>query len=130
MAMAISATTLCSVVLRDVYSYHVDSALIEASILFPQLRAASKRLRNDEVTRRIDDFATRAGLSLPFRQREASTTSVNFSATPAAICTTRCPFAHFNLWRITEDWPGNLALAVSALYSFGHLQRSAVPAAD
>jgi hypothetical protein len=102
------------VVPTDVYSFHADSAPVEAdTFLCTYHGAPSEGLRNEEAQHRVDDPATRAELLKLFGGaddadfREFLTEhcyDLHYTPAPHAR-----PFSFGvgNLWRIATDWPGN-----------------------
>lgn len=99
----------------DVYSFHADSAPVEAdTFLCTYHGAASEGLRNDEAQRRVDDPATRAELLKLFGGKDGAgfreflnenCYDLHYAATPGAR---PYSFGVGNLWRIATDWPGSL----------------------
>ncbi len=101
------------IVPTDVYSFHADSAPVEAdTFLCTYHGAASEGLRNEEALRRVDAPETRAELLKLFggedgeEFREFLTENcydLHYAPVPAAQ-----PFSFGvgNLWRIATDWPG------------------------
>lgn len=98
----------------DVYSFHADSAPVEAATwLCTYHGAASEGLRNEEASRRIDVPATREKLMAEY--------GGNDDAGFAEFLRENCydlhyaplqgaqpyPFGLFNFWRIAVDWPGS-----------------------
>jgi len=98
----------------DVYSFHADSAPVEAdTYLCTYFGASSEGLRNDEAQRRIDDTATRAELLKLFDGADDddfreflsdNCYDLHYAPLPAAQ---PFSFALHNLWRIALDYPGN-----------------------
>ena len=98
----------------DVYSFHVDSATVEADTwLCTYHGLASEGLRNDEAQRRVDLPATRAELLKLFGGKDdddfreyltENCYDLHYAAIPAAQPFT---FGLGNLWRIATDWPGS-----------------------
>ena len=98
----------------DVFSFHADSAPVEADTwLCTYHGAASEGLRNDEAQRRVDSPATRAELlkhfggedNAAFREYlKENCYDLHYALIPAAqpFC-----FGVGNLWRIAVDWPGS-----------------------
>jgi hypothetical protein len=98
----------------DVFSFHADSAPVEADTwLCTYHGAASEGLRNDEAHRRVDSPATRAELlkhfggedNTAFREYlNENCYDLHYAPIPAAQ-----PFSFGvgNLWRIAVDWPGS-----------------------
>lgn len=101
------------VVPTDVYSFHADSAPVEAdTFLCTYHGAASEGLRNEEAQRRVDIPATRAELLKLFGGDDGSDFreflrencyDLHYAAAAGAR-----PFSFGvgNLWRIATDWPG------------------------
>jgi hypothetical protein len=102
------------VVPTDVYSFHADSAPVEAdTFLCTYHGAPSEGLRNEDAQRRVDIAATRAELlklfggedNADFREFLAENCyDLHYAPLPAAQ-----PFSFGigNLWRIATDWPGS-----------------------
>ena len=98
----------------DVYSFHADSAPIEASTwLCTYHGPASEGLRNAEAQRRVDLPATRAELLSEYGAKDdagfrefLSENSYDLHYAPVATAQP-FPFGLFNLWRIALDWPGS-----------------------
>lgn len=102
------------VVPTDVYSFHADSAPVEAdTFLCTYYGAPSEGLRNEEAQRRVDIPATRAELLNLFGGDD----NADFCEFLAENCfnlhygpsETARPFSfgQGNLWRIATDWPGS-----------------------
>ncbi len=101
------------VVPTDVYSFHADSAPVEAdTFLCSYYGAVSEGLRNEEAKRRVDIPVTRAELlklfggedNADFREfLKDNCYDLHYAAAPSAR-----PFSFGvgNLWRIATDWPG------------------------
>ena len=101
------------VVPTDVYSFHADSAPVEAdTFLCTYHGAPSEGLRNEEAQRRVDIPATRAELLKLFGGEDdagfceflkENCYDLHYAAAPGAR-----PFSFGvgNLWRIATDWPG------------------------
>jgi hypothetical protein len=99
----------------DVFSFHADSAPVEADTwLCTYYGASSEGLRNDEAQRRVDIPGTRAELLRLFGGKEDDTFleylhehcyDLHYAASPQAR-----PFAFGlgHLWRIAVDWQGSL----------------------
>ena len=99
----------------DVFSFHADSAPVEAETwLCTYHGAASEGLRNDEAQRRVDLPETRAELRRLFGGEEGDDFreylrehcyDLHYAAAPQAR-----PFSFGvgHLWRIAVDWPGSL----------------------
>jgi len=97
----------------DVFSFHVDSATVEAdTYLCTYHGPASEGLRNNEARRRVDIPETRAELLKRFGGKDGDGFSeylkencydLHYSPVPAAR-----PFFFGvgNLWRIATDYPG------------------------
>lgn len=106
-----------SAVSTDVYSYHADSAPIEASTwLCTYHGPTSEGLRNVDALRKSDDPATRAQLLGEYGGADDETFAeflrehcydLHYAPRPGAQ-----PFAfgHGHLWRIALAWPGNPVL--------------------
>ena len=102
------------VVRTDVYSFHVDSAPVEADTwLCTYIGATSEGLRNDEAQRRVDIPETRAELLRLFAGEDdggflehlrENCYDLHYAAVPHAQ-----PFSFGigNLWRIATEWPGS-----------------------
>ena len=100
------------VVPTDVYSFHVDSAPVEADTwLCTYIGSTSEGLRNDEAQRRVDIPATRAALLKVFGGEDdarfleflsENCYDLHYAAAPHAQ-----PFSFGigNLWRIATEWP-------------------------
>jgi len=98
----------------DVYSFHADSAPIEASTwLCTYHGPASEGLRNEEAHRRVDDPATRAKLLADYGGGDdegfrdylrENCYDLHYAPLPAAQ---PYDFGRGNLWRIALDWPGS-----------------------
>ena len=97
----------------DVYSFHADSATVEADTwLCTYHGPASEGLRNDEARRRVDVPATRAGLLAIFGGEDDE----DFAAYLAENCydlhyapaplAQPFSFGVGNLWRIAVEYPG------------------------
>lgn len=101
------------VVPTDVYSFHADSAPVEAdTFLCTYHGAASEGLRNEDAHRRVDIPATRAELlklfggadDAGFREfLKENCYDLHYAAAPGAR---PYQFGVGNLWRIATDWPG------------------------
>ena len=98
----------------DVYSFHADSAPVEADTwLCTYIGAASEGLRNDEAQRRVDIPETRAELLRLFGGEDDG----DFLDYLRENCHDLhyAPVAHArpfsfgpgNLWRVAVDWPGS-----------------------
>ena len=99
----------------DVFSFHADSAPVEADTwLCTYHGAASEGLRNDEAQRRVDLPETRAKLRRLFGGEEGDDFrehlrehcyDLHYAEVPLAR-----PFSFGvgHLWRIAVDWPGSL----------------------
>ncbi len=101
-------------VATDVFSFHADSAPMEADTwLCTYHGAPSEGLRNDEAQRRVDVPATRAELLKLFAGHEGdgfreflNDHCYDLHYAPAESAR---PFSFGlgNLWRIATEWPGN-----------------------
>lgn len=109
-------------VATDVFSWHADSAPVEADTwLCTYHGSPSEGLRNEDAVRRVDIPATRAELlalyggndDAGFREflhehcydlHYAPKSGVAESPSGAGSVYS---FGHFNLWRIAVDWPGS-----------------------
>ena len=100
------------VVRTDVYSFHTDSAPVEADTwLCTYIGATSEGLRNDESQRRVDIPETRAELLGIFGGEDdgdfrgwmrENCYDLHYAAVPQARLFS---FGPGNLWRIATDWP-------------------------
>jgi len=97
----------------DVYSFHADSAPVEAdTYLCTYYGPASEGLRNDEAQRRVDAPATRAQLLKLFGGKDDDTfrgylNENCFDLHYAPVAEARpYSFGMGNLWRIALDYPG------------------------
>jgi len=98
----------------DVYSFHVDSAPIEAATwLCTYHGPASEGCRNEDAQRRADDPATRAALLREYRRPDDAgfrefLREHHYDLHYAPRADTR-PFSFGlgHLWRIAVDWPGS-----------------------
>ena len=98
----------------DVYSWHVDSATVEADTwLCTYFGATSEALRNDEALRRTDIAETRAELLAIFGGEDDDAFAeflrencydLHYAAAPHAR---PISFGIGNLWRIATEWPGS-----------------------
>ena len=98
----------------DVFSFHADSAPVEADTwLCTYHGAASEGLRNDEARRRVDIPEIRAELLGLFGGEDDHTFleflsehcyDLHYSPLPQAR---PFSFGSGNLWRIATDWPGS-----------------------
>jgi hypothetical protein len=98
----------------DVYSFHADSAPVEASTwLCTYYGAASEGLRNEEAQRRIEVPATRAQLLREYGGADdegfaeflrESCYDLHYAPRSGAQ---PYSFGLFHLWRIAVDWPGS-----------------------
>ncbi len=98
----------------DVYSWHADSAPVEADTwLCTYFGATSEALRNDEALRRADIADTRAELLRIFGGEDDEAFAeflrehcydLHYAAAPHAR---PIPFGIGNLWRIATEWPGS-----------------------
>ena len=98
----------------DVFSFHADSAPVEADTwLCTYHGAASEGLRNDEAQRRVGSPETRAALLRLFGGKDDDAFceylaehcyDLHYAPVPQAR-----PFSFGvgNLWRIAVDWPGS-----------------------
>jgi hypothetical protein len=98
----------------DVFSFHADSAPVEADTwLCTYFGAASEGLRNDDALRRVDILETRAELLAAFGGADDDDFrdflnehcyDLHYAPLPHAR-----PFSFGlgNLWRIAVDWPGS-----------------------
>jgi len=101
-------------VTTDVYSFHADSATLEAdTYLCTYHGAASEGLRNDEAQRRVDIPETRAQLLKLFGGDDnddfheyLKDNCYNLHYAPVAQARPFC-FGLGNLWRIAIDYPGS-----------------------
>jgi hypothetical protein len=103
-----------TVVPIDVYSYHADSAPVEADTwLCTYHGASSEGLRNDETRRRVDVPETRAELLKLFGGEDGpefreflneNCYDLHYAPAPHAM---PFSFGRGNLWRIATDWPGS-----------------------
>ena len=98
----------------DVYSWHVDSATVEADTwLCTYFGATSEALRNDEAQRRADIADTRAELLKIFGGEDDNAFAeflrencydLHYAEAPHAR---PISFGIGNLWRIATEWPGS-----------------------
>jgi hypothetical protein len=98
----------------DVYSYHADSAPVQADTwLCTYHGASSEGLRNEDARRRVDVPETRAELlklfggedGREFREFLAENCyDLHYAPAPGSQ---PFPFGTGNLWRIATDWPGS-----------------------
>ena len=102
-------------VATDVFSFHADSAPVEADTwLCTYHGAPSEGLRNDEAQRRVDVPATRAELLKLFGGADGAEfceflTENCYDLHYAASVTARSfSFGQGNLWRLAVAWPGSL----------------------
>jgi hypothetical protein len=101
-------------VVTDVFSFHADSAPVEADTwLCTYHGAPSEGLRNDEAQRRVDVPATRAELLKIFGGEDGDgfrefLNEHCYDLHYAPVASAR-PFSFGlgNLWRIATEWPGN-----------------------
>jgi len=101
-------------VVTDVFSFHADSAPVEADTwLCTYLGAPSEGLRNEDAVRRVELPATRAQLLRLFGGADdeafrdylhENCYDLHYAPLPAAR---PYSFGLGNLWRIAVDWPGN-----------------------
>ena len=101
-------------VATDVFSFHVDSAPVEAdTYLCTYHGPPSEGLPNHEARRRVDVPATRAGLLKQFGGadddafREYLTEHCYDLHYAPAAAAQPFSFGRGNLWRIATEWPGN-----------------------
>lgn len=102
------------VVPTDVYSFHADSAPVEAdTFLCTYYGAPSEGLRNEDAQRRVDHPETRAKLFKLFGGEDVAAFQdflagncydLHYAAAPSSK-----PFSFGieNFWRIATDWPGS-----------------------
>ena len=98
----------------DVYSWHADSAPVEADTwLCTYFGATSETLRNEDALRRTDIPETRAELLKIFGGEDDDAFAeflrencydLHYAALPHAR---PIPFGIGNLWRIATEWPGS-----------------------
>jgi len=98
----------------DVYSFHVDSAPVEAETwLCTYYGAPSEGLRNDDALRRVDIPEVRAELLNAFGGRDDESFldylnenhyDLHYAPLPGAL---PFSFGPGNLWRIAVDYPGS-----------------------
>lgn len=98
----------------DVYSWHADSATVEADTwLCTYFGATSEALRNDEAQRRTDIADIRAELLKIFGGEDDAAFAeflrencydLHYAAVPHAR---PIAFGTGNLWRIATEWPGS-----------------------
>lgn len=98
----------------DVFSFHADSAPVEADTwLCTYYGPSSEGLPNEEAQRRVDDPATRAALFQRFGGGDNADFhdylhehcyDLHYSALPSAR---PYSFGVGNLWRIATEWPGS-----------------------
>ncbi len=103
-----------AVVPIDVYSYHADSAPVQADTwLCTYHGACSEGLRNEDARRRVDVPETRAELLKLFGGQDGegfreflneNCYDLHYAPAPGAK---PFSFGHGNLWRIATDWPGS-----------------------
>ncbi|MEY4916770.1 MAG: hypothetical protein RL616_683 [Verrucomicrobiota bacterium] len=101
-------------VVTDVFSFHADSAPVEADTwLCTYHGAPSEGLRNDEAQRRVDVPVTRAELLKIFGGEDSDgfrefLNEHCYDLHYAPVASAR-PFSFGlgNLWRIATEWPGN-----------------------
>lgn len=98
----------------DVYSFHADSAPVEADTwLCTYHGAPSEGLRNEDAQRRVDVPATRAELRQLFGGEDdddfrAYLSDNCYDLHYAAVAGAQpFSFGRHNLWRIAADWPGS-----------------------
>ncbi len=102
------------VVRTDVYSFHADSAPVEAdTYLCTYYGATSEALRNEEAQRRVDIPETRAALLREFGGEDDESFreylnencyDLHYAAAPQAR---PFQFGVGNLWRIAVEYPGS-----------------------
>ena len=102
------------VVSTDVYSFHADSAPVQADTwLCSYTESASEGLRNDQAQRRVDIPQTRAQLLQQFDGEESSEFLEYLEENCYDLHYAPLPGAHpfsfglGNLWRIAIQYPGN-----------------------
>ena len=103
-----------TVVPIDVYSYHADSATVQAdTYLCTYFGPSSEGLRNDEARRRVDVPETRAELLKLYGGADDADFQVflnencfdlHYAPAPEAV---PFSFGFGNLWRIAVDYPGS-----------------------
>jgi len=101
-------------VATDVFSWHADSAPVEADTwLCTYHGSSSEGLRNEDAVRRVDVPATRSELlklyggadDAGFREfLHEHCYDLHYRPRSGAV---PYSFGHFNLWRIAVDWPGS-----------------------
>jgi len=101
-------------VATDVFSFHADSAPVEADTwLCTYHGPASEGLRNEEALRRVDVPETRAALLKLFDGEDGASFhdflkencyDLHYVPVPSAQ---PYSFGQGNLWRIAVDWPGS-----------------------
>ena len=98
----------------DVFSFHADSAPVEADTwLCTYHGAPSEGLRNEDAQRRVDVPATRAELRQLFGEEDDADFRAYLSENCydlhyAAVAGAQpFSFGRHNLWRIAVDWPGS-----------------------
>jgi hypothetical protein len=102
------------VVHTDVYSFHTDSAPVEAdTFLCTYHGAASEGLRNEEAHRRVDHPETRAKLLKIFGGADNADFHAYLNENCYDLHYAPAPhaqpfsFGAGHLWRIATDWPGS-----------------------
>jgi RimJ/RimL family protein N-acetyltransferase len=98
----------------DVYSFHADSAPVEAATwLCTYFGPASEGLANEDARRKVDDPATRATLLREHGGADDADFAeflrdhcydLHYAPAPHAQ---PYSFGRFHLWRIAVDWPGS-----------------------
>jgi hypothetical protein len=103
-----------TVVPIDVYSFHADSATVQAdTYLCTYFGPASEGLRNEEAQRRVDDPETRAELLKLYGGADDEDFRVFLNENCYDLHYAPAPqakpfsFGLGNLWRIAVDYPGN-----------------------
>lgn len=101
-------------VATDVFSFHADSAPVEADTwLCTYHGSPSEGLRNEDALRKVDVPATRAELLKLYGGTDDAGFAeflhehcydLHYAALPGAQTYS---FGPFNLWRIAVDWPGS-----------------------
>jgi len=101
-------------VVTDVFSFHADSAPVEASTYLCTYHGpASEGLRNEEALRKVDLPATRAALLKRYGGADDDDFRVYlnehcYDLHYAPVLAARSfSFGRGNLWRIAVDWPGS-----------------------
>jgi hypothetical protein len=101
-------------VVTDVFSFHADSAPVEADTwLCTYHGSPSEGLLNEDAIKKIDDPAVRAALLKEFGGQDdeefrewlsENCFDLHYAAKPGAV---PYSFGVGNLWRIAVDWPGS-----------------------